>query len=1393
MKHRVDTLSWFRGVVAHGFSWGALARDDCVTPQVVAGLDGIPKYPLEPVYKGVVVQKEMDELHRARGHVPYDPNCAICQRTKSVSQHRRKQNSNNVIELSADFFHYKSHKYLVICERFSGMVGCVWMSPSTDQIRRDLRRWLEEMGCLGDDGVLSVFSDDETAVGSVFTHLRIGKDIRVTKAPPQGQAMKGLAERSVRTLKEQFLTISEEFKGEGVSICDTGNAIGSVFTYVSFMLNNHASVHGTQRSPTEFLVGKSISPLISSAYGAVILRELPTSLQTEDRPRFTEGCYLRPEFCSKASVAITMLAGELKVFNPKSIKLVLPLRWELTWMKGLLERSDSSNPRIKGDDSVETPDVIRVGLPAVPVCPKSGPPSNWFATYKLYTTDCSACRALEFGEPRKGKVHSAACCANYVRWLEEQRSLVSKDSNRVDETPPNEWFEDHGLYTSDCPACSALELGMSVDVEHSLECKANYKRWKNENEFEALKYMNPHDLLHERAKDENLVVDDGSYTPEIFPPEDLASDRPVQSDTPSPGEAGGGRDVSISRKRRVEFSEGLPSDDGMVIEKDPDGDTVVIESSDGAHSSMSRGSKRNLDVSEDAELHMPEPSSRKRPLEDEHGELMDIVLSENFGYVCRIEEVSCKFTGEDLILRDFGEVQSLVYQGKENAKEISFCGKTLKVWEPDSAVDDSALQQLDGGDTFEGMLTEMANLDRVYAGKPLKHDQAVEEANKFGVKIICCRWVTNAKVIKDKWGVRARIVVKDVAVGPKAKTLGFSSPTPSAESIKVALAVGGFSDAYVWTLDCSAAFMHTPLNNPRKIIVKLSISISWEDNSAVYVDLVKSLNGIRSASLDWLEFAQSIVGEPMKVKASAADPCVFSGEGLLMIIYVDDILVISKDSSVGKRVQDLLNEHVPTKMTGILEPHKVGQVKFVGRVIRRENGSRQLFVGVTPTYLDSCFSDFGLDKLKVGKPVIPNLRQTLDQDPGEGKEFPKLSPESYARYRRCLGKLAWMAQTREDLHVFVTYLATGQHDPDERFEKAMRQTLRFLLFDGDWELCFPATLVETNDERVETPNVSNALIRVFCDASHAPMKLTQRRGISGAFFFALGSLIKGFSRHQTCTSLSSCESEMFGIQETAQEALGLLPMVRRLVFDFFGDLAGYDGRVVGRYSKEKFAIQILTDSESAKQLLGGLDIPRRSRHTEVRVYWLRDQMRKYITIIWIAGEFNLSDILTKCSTYHFQRRASCGFVKVAPANVSEVLKRKRTKPEVALILVELCCQEDSGLKSVNTAFGYIGVTEKCEDMKTYKDVRARIDVLRNAARASGLDCHVHFHVSCPCTAGSPSLRSPVEDDDIRFGELEPILRRLPSYKRLSDSMSLEWPVNNKLWGLPSSPCWSILS
>ena len=80
----------------------------------------------------------------------------------------------------------------------------------------------------------------------------------------------------------------------------------------------------------------------------------------------------------------------------------------------------------------------------------------------------------------------------------------------------------------------------------------------------------------------------------------------------------------------------------------------------------------------------------------------------------------------------------------------------------------------------------------------------------------------------------------------------------------------------------------------------------------------------------------------------------------------------------------------------------------------------------------------------------------------------------------------------------------------------------------------------------------------------------------------------------------------------------------------------------------------------------------------------------------------MSDILTKCSSYHFVHRATCGFQPKSPA-VTEGSKGLKgsdkplhtLKPRdktIALIFVEFCCDEQSALSQHNTAFAYIGVT-----------------------------------------------------------------------------------------------------
>ena len=113
----------------------------------------------------------------------------------------------------------------------------------------------------------------------------------------------------------------------------------------------------------------------------------------------------------------------------------------------------------------------------------------------------------------------------------------------------------------------------------------------------------------------------------------------------------------------------------------------------------------------------------------------------------KICDLSGGFTGADLLF-DLN-VQSVVYRNDFGCTNVSFCGADIKIQK-------------------DGMLTELESLDPVGAGKPMKRDEAIEKANRYGVKIIPCRWVKNSKVINGAPGVRARIVLKDVAVGPKA-------------------------------------------------------------------------------------------------------------------------------------------------------------------------------------------------------------------------------------------------------------------------------------------------------------------------------------------------------------------------------------------------------------------------------------------------------------------------------------------------------------------------------------------------------------------------------------------------------------------------------------------------
>ena len=109
------------------------------------------------------------EIHRAKGHMPFHPDCA-----KGVHQHRRKTDkglNTEVTEVAADFMFLScvgekisveeresqnSFKVLVVHESFSSIVGAILRTENAEKDRSLLVRWLDECGMSSTEGSVSV-------------------------------------------------------------------------------------------------------------------------------------------------------------------------------------------------------------------------------------------------------------------------------------------------------------------------------------------------------------------------------------------------------------------------------------------------------------------------------------------------------------------------------------------------------------------------------------------------------------------------------------------------------------------------------------------------------------------------------------------------------------------------------------------------------------------------------------------------------------------------------------------------------------------------------------------------------------------------------------------------------------------------------------------------------------------------------------------------------------------------------------------------------------------------------------------------------------------------------------------------------------------------------------
>ena len=158
------------------------------------------------------------------------------------------------------------------------------------------------------------------------------------------------------------------------------------------------------------------------------------------------------------------------------------------------------------------------------------------------------------------------------------------------------------------------------------------------------------------------------------------------------------------------------------------------------------------------------------------------------------------------------------------SEKIWLCGTEVRLWKPTEAVDDATLTPLNPALTYEGMKEEVNNMTKWKVGKVLLEPEVGELRKSCkGLRVIPARWVT---AFKTESRVRARVVAKDVRSKQSARELGFSSPTPSTEALHLVLAIAATRGWRLRALDVSHAFMHSPLPDSMRVILKMPQSIS---------------------------------------------------------------------------------------------------------------------------------------------------------------------------------------------------------------------------------------------------------------------------------------------------------------------------------------------------------------------------------------------------------------------------------------------------------------------------------------------------------------------------------------------------------------------------------------
>lgn len=396
-------------------------------------------------------------------------------------------------------------------------------------------------------------------------------------------------------------------------------------------------------------------------------------------------------------------------------------------------------------------------------------------------------------------------------------------------------------------------------------------------------------------------------------------------------------------------------------------------------------------------------------------------------------------------------------------------------------------------------------------------------------------------------------------------------------------------------LDVKGAFLCGVFEDGEQIYMAVPEGFESYYEAGTVLHLLKTLYGLKQAAYAfWIQLLKAFYD--MKYKRSKADPCLYydwTDLGLVLwISWVDDCLVVGTTEAVARAKEEMMNR---------FDCDEVGELEeYVGCKIDINREERSVKI-TQPVLLQSFVDEFELpDGYAPRTPAIAG--DVLVR----GEIIDQVSNEEQKMYRSGVGKLLHMMRwSRTDTLNSVRELSRFMQGAVLAHVKAMKRVMKycvgtpnrgmFLKPSGEWD--------GSPDYEFKVTGRS--------DSDYAK-DVERRRSVSGYSVFMNDAPVVSSCKMQGHVTLSVTEAELAAATQCAQDMLFVMRVIES----------------IGLKVKKPMILQV--DNKGAKDLTHNWSVGGRTRHINVREWFLRDLKEEgLIEVRWISGDENSADLFTK--------------------------------------------------------------------------------------------------------------------------------------------------------------------